>query len=505
MENKAINNKRIAKNTLLLYFRMFIIMGVTFYTTRVLLKVLGIDDYGIYNTIAGVVVLFAFLNTAMVTTTQRFINFYLGKNDFATAHSCFSMSLMVHFLIAVFVAVMAEIIGLWFLYNKMSLPPDRFDAAFWTLHFSVAITFVNIIKSPYNACIIAFEKMDFYAYVSIFEAVLKLAVVFLLGIIHFDHLIVYGFLLLAATIIVALIYKYYCNRHYEISIFKTVFDKKLFSDLFQFSLYSLFGNAANIGAQQGVSLLVNVFTCVAVNAAIGVSNQLSHGIYSFISNFQMAFNPVLVKLYAQGNMTELKDMMYKVSRFSFYLMLVICVPVIVYTDDFMHLWLKEVPPYSVDFCRLIVFTLLVDSVAEPLWKAIQASGNIKRYQITVSLMILFNLPVAYLILRLGLSPVYIFLARLIINICALAYRYYYVKQLISLPVVLYFRKVIIPIILIGISVSFVSYSLYHVISNYIISSILMIILSSLLIWSIGMTSEERRFLSQSIIMKIKKQ
>ena len=482
---------------------MFIIMGVTFYTTRVLLQVLGVDDYGIYNTIGGIVVLFAFLNTAMVTTTQRFLNFYLGKSDEKQATASFSMSLIVHICIGAIVSLLTEVIGLWFLYYKMSLPPERFDAAFWTLHLSVLATFVNIVKSPYNACIIAFEKMDFYAYVSIIEAVLKLAIVFVLSLSQYDHLIFYNILLLLVTFVIAYIYKYYCNKHYTISIFRIDFDKSLFKNLFQFSLYSIFGNAANVGAQHGVNLMVNSFTTVAVNAAIGVSSQLIHGVYSFISNFQIAFNPILVKMYARDEFVDLKRMICQVSKYSFYLMIVISLPLLVYTDEYLTLWLKVVPDYTVPFCRLIIFTLLFDTIAEPLWKTVQASGDIKRYQIVTSLIILSNLPVAYVILMLGLSPVYIFVAKLIINGIAYFYRAYYVKNLISFETDIYIKNVIFPIFVISIALTVLGLTAYNIIDNYIISSLLMFIISVTIVMYLGLSAKERTFVLQSIKSKLR--
>lgn len=500
---KDINtSKRLAKNTMLLYSRMFVMMAVAFYATRILLHILGVDDYGIYNTIAGVVILFAFLNNAMVTTTQRFLNYYLGVGDDKLARSSFSMSLIVHFIIAIIMSVLAEIIGLWFIFNKMSLPAERFDAALWTLHLSVAVTFVNIIRSPYNACIIAYEKMDFYAYISIIEALLNLLIVYVLTLVKFDQLVFYCILLLLVTIMVTYAYKYYCNKHYSISNFVFKIDKKLFSNLFNFSLFSLLGNAANVGAQQGVNLFINSFTNVAVNAAIGVSNQLSRGIYSFITNFQIAFNPILVKMYARNELSDLKRMICQVSRFSFYLMVVISLPVIVYTNEFLQLWLKEVPIYSAEFCRLTILTLLIDTIAEPLWKTVQASGNIKRYQFFTSLIILSNLPVAYAILKLGFSPVYIFTAKFLINIIAYLYRAFYVRNLISFHVMTYVREVLFPIISMTIVLILLGYVSYSIMDNYIISSIIMFGCSVLVVWTFGLNSHERKIVYQEIQKKV---
>lgn len=478
-------------------------MGVTFYTTRVLLQVLGVDDYGIYNTIAGIVVLFAFMNNAMVTTTQRFLNFYLGKNDVEKAAASFSVSLIVHMGIGLIVAILAEAIGLWFLYYKMSLPPERFDAAFWTLHLSVAATFVNIVKSPYNACIIAYEKMDFFAYVSIIEAIFKLAIVFILSYLSYDYLITYGILFLVVTITIAYIYKVYCNRHYTICNLRLVSDKAIYKTILRFSFYSLFGNAANVGAQQGVNLMVNSFTSVAVNAAIGVSNQVSQGVYSFITNFQVAFNPILVKMYARNELPDLKRMICQVSRYSFYLMIIISLPLIIYTEEFLSIWLKEVPTYSASFCRLITFTLLIDTVAEPLWKTVQASGDIKTYQIVTSIIILANIPIAYLVLMMGLSPVYIFAVRLLINAIAYAYRVHYVKALVSFEINMYIRHVICPIFFVCAALTAVSLLLYCTISNYILSSLLIFITAGLTIVFCGLNTSERTFVIRVLKSKLK--
>lgn len=493
MSKSQINNKRLAKNTLFLYFRMFIIMGVTFYTTRVVLQVLGVSDYGIYNTVAGVVVLFAFLNTAMITTTQRYLNYYLGKDDEKIVELCFSMSLIVHVAIGVLLVVLAECIGLWFIYFKMSLPTERMDAALWTLHLAVLTTFFNVVRSPYNACMIAYEKMDFYAYISIFEAILKLAIVYVLLLSNNDRLILYGVLVLAVSILIMLAYKIYCNRNYEISKFKFRWDKPMFMSLFQFSSFSLLGNAANAGTQQGVNMIVNIFAGVAANAAIGVSNQLSHGIYSFITNFQVAFNPTLIKTYAQNEFGELRSLIYRVSKYSYFLMFIISLPVLVYCDEFLAIWLKEVPDFTSAFCRLTIASLLIDTFAEPLWKTVQASGNIKRYQLTVSAILLCNLPLAYLLLFEGLSPVWVFVVKLSLNLVAYLYRYYYSQRLIDIPIRHYLNRTIIPIVIITLlsTLTALGVSMLHI--HYILGSVIIAGITSLYVLFLGLSKNERSY------------
>lgn len=496
-------NRRIAKNTLLLYFRMFIIMGVTFYTTRIVLNVLGVSDYGIYNTVAGVVVLFAFLNNAMVTTTQRFLNFYLGLDDEESAAKCFSMSLMVHFAIGLLLAIFAEAVGLWFLNYYMSMPPDRANAAFWTLQLSIVMTFFNVMRSPYNACLIAYEKMDFYAYISILEAILKLLIVYLLALLSSDKLIMYGVLLCVVSIITMYAYKIYCNHKYPISRYRRNWDRKMFVEIFQFSGYSLLGNAANVGTQQGTNMIVNVFSGVAANTAVGVSSQLSHGIYSFITNFQIAFNPMIVKTYAKGDFESLKALIFRASKYSYYLMFVISTPVLIYCQEYMNLWLKEVPEYTIPFCRLIILSLLIDTVAEPLWKTVQASGNIKTYQIVTSIIILSNLPIAFVLLKFGYSPVSVFLVKVVTNVIAYLYRLLYGKSIAKFSMALYFEQVLQPVLLITIPSLAVAYAVYISHLHYIAATLLLLVASLAVVYGLGLHRYERQFILSSVAGKIK--
>lgn len=497
-------NKRIAKNTLYLYFRMFIIMAVTFFTTRVVLDKLGVEDYGIYCTIGGIVVLFAFINTAMVTATQRFLNYYLGKNEIENVKLYFSLALLTHIIIGVAIVILTEGVGLWFLYFKMSLPQDRFNAAFWVLQISTLITFSRIIRSPYNACIIAYEKMDFYAYISIVNVILKLLIVYLLCLVEFDKLILYSLLCLSVSISITYYYKYYCNRHFPISIFSFQWDKKSFKEIFSFSSFSLLGNMANMLTRQGVNLIINTFCGVAVNAAVGISSQVSYGVYSFITNFQIAFNPILVKTYAKNAIEELIQLIYRVSKFSFYLMFCLCFPILVYCEDFLGLWLKEVPHYTVDFCRLTILSLLIDTLAEPLWKTVQASGKIKVYQITTSFILLTNLPLCYISLKLGYSPVLVFVIKLIVNFCTYLYRFYYANKLIHFSIIQYIRIIIVPIVSVSVIIVLLSLFIYRLHFHFIFSSIFMFIIAVLVFYFIGSSASEKAFIIQIIKKKIRK-
>jgi len=483
---------------------MFIIMAVTFFTTRVVLDKLGVDDYGIFNTIGGIVVLFTFINTAMVTATQRFLNFYLGKNEIDKVKLFFSLSLLTHVIIGIVVMLLTEGVGLWFLYFKMSLPPERFNAAFWVLQISTLITFSRIFRSPYNACIIAYEKMDFYAYISIVDVILKLLIVYLLSIVDFDKLILYSILSLAVSLSITYCYKFYCNRHFSISHYTFQWDKKSFREIFNFSSFSLLGNMANMVTNQGVNMIINSFCGVAVNAAIGVSSQLSHGVYSFITNFQIAFNPVLVKTYAKNEIEDLKQLIYKVSKLSYYLMFCISLPLLVYSEDFLGLWLKDVPLFTIDFCRLTILTLLIDTLAEPIWKTVQASGQIKVYQITTSLILLCNLPLCYIALRLGYSPIIVFAIKLAINFGAYTYRFYYANKLVGFTVIEYLKNISVPVVSVTLIILFISYFVSQLNIHYIISSILIFAISLIIIYYIGTTKSEKEFMMEIVRKKLKR-
>ena len=293
------NNKRIAKNTLMLYVKMGVMMLVQLYTSRVVLQTLGVDDFGIYNVVGGVVVLFSFLNAAMSSATQRFLNFELGKGDLVQVGRVFSMSLTVHFCIAGLVLLLAETVGLWFLNSELNIPAERMVAANWVYQFSVATTLLGILLVPYNATIIAHERMGFYAWTSIVKAVLLLVIVYFLSIGEVDKLILYAGLVFAVNALMQGVYIVYCRRAFsKTALYRPFFDRELFRRLISFSGWSLFGGVADMCNSQGINMVMNIFCGVAVNAAMGIANQVNAAVYQFVSNFQIAFNPQLVKSYA---------------------------------------------------------------------------------------------------------------------------------------------------------------------------------------------------------------
>ena len=368
------NTRRIAKNTVMLYIRMLLIMAVTLYTSRVVLNVLGVEDFGIYNVVGGIVVMFSFLNGAMATSTQRFLSFSLGKNDQEQVARVFSMSMTTHISIALIVLLLAETFGLWIFYRYLNIPPERMGAAQWVYQLSVLTFCISIIRVPYNAGIIAYERMSFYAYISIVEVCLKLGMVILLQYLGSDKLILYALLMALTTGIVTFIYKLYCCKTFSVCRYHYFWDKHLYKELISFSGWSLFGSAANVGVQQGINILLNVFFGVVTNAALGIANQVSSAVSQLVGNFQTAFNPALVKSYASGDYSYFVRLIFQTSRFSYFLLFIIALPLYLCMPFVLKVWLDIVPEYTVVFCRWMLVFVLIDAVSAPLWIGCNYSG-----------------------------------------------------------------------------------------------------------------------------------
>ena len=398
------SNKRIARNTMMLYIRMFVIMGVTLYMSRVVLDALGVDDYGIYNIVGGIVVLFAFINGAMTTAVQRFLNYDLGRNDTGEAQRDFAASLNIYLGISVLFIILAETVGLWFLDTYINIPPTRAGAAWWAYQLTVLTTVLNMLRTVYNAAIIAHERMSFYAYTSIIEAALRLGVAFAIFMFP-DRLISYAALLAAVSLIILAWYMVYCRAKFEICRHHTfTYEKARYRGLIGFSGWSMLGAMANTGAQQGCNVLMNIFFGVASNAALGIANQVNSAIYNFLSNFQTAFNPQIVKTYAAGEKENFTNLLINASKYSYFLMLMIIIPLYICCDEVLGLWLTEVPQHSASFCKLMFMFTMVDALQGPLWVSVQATGKIRNYQILMSILILSSVPVSYVLLNCSISP-----------------------------------------------------------------------------------------------------
>lgn len=420
MSNNIANNKNIAKNTLYLYFRMLLIMTVQLYTSRIVLNVLGVEDYGIYNIVGGIVVLFSFINSSLSSATQRFLNYELGRGHLETTRHIFSMSLTIHIGVAAIVVLLAETIGLWFLNTQMNIPLERMDAANWVYQFSILSVCLSFIQVPFYASVVACEKMSFFARIAIVEVMLKLLIVFLLIYIRYDKLKLYSVLTVGVSIIVFSCYRVFCNKRIDFCQYKIFWDKNMFQKLLSFSGWMLLGAAAGVTSTQGVNILLNIFYGVAVNAAAGISNQVNAAVNQFVTNFQTAFMPQIVKLYAVGDTFQMCKLINRASRFSFFLLFLLAFPLMLNIDFILELWLKNVPKHTSVFCILILIYSLIETMSKPVGLAIHATGRVKSYNIAMSIALSMNIVLSYLFLNLGFLPeIVVIISIVVCSICML--------------------------------------------------------------------------------------
>lgn len=495
------SNKRIARNTMMLYIRMFVIMGVTLYMSRVVLDALGVDDYGIYNIVGGIVVLFAFINGAMTTAVQRFLNYDLGRNDTGEAQRDFAASLNIYLGISVLFIILAETVGLWFLDTYINIPPTRADAAWWAYQLTVLTTVLNMLRTVYNAAIIAHERMSFYAYTSIIEAALRLGVAFAIFMFP-DRLISYAALLAAVSLIILAWYMVYCRAKFEICRHHTfTYEKARYRGLIGFSGWSMLGAMANTGAQQGCNVLMNIFFGVASNAALGIANQVNSAIYNFLSNFQTAFNPQIVKTYAAGEKENFTNLLINASKYSYFLMLMIIIPLYICCDEVLGLWLTEVPQHSASFCKLMFMFTMVDALQGPLWVSVQATGKIRNYQILMSILILSSVPVSYVLLKFIKVAEVILAVRVLANVVTAVGRVIYLRKLLDFPIARYLKEVIaISLIVTAIAVvaPCVTYECLTGWAKVAVTVIVAILSTALTVFFIGMKRNERNFVLKTL-------
>lgn len=499
------NNKRIAKNTVFLYIRMLLIMAVTLYTSRVVLSVLGVEDYGIYNIVGGVVVLFSFINNSLSSATQRFLNFELGRGDTKKLKQVFSMSLTTHICVAFIVVVLAETIGLWFLNTQMNIPPGRVSAANWVYQFSILTICIQFVQVPYHASVVAYEKMSFFAYIAIAEVCLKLLIVIFLVYVGLDKLRLYSVLTFGVTVVIFLCYKRYCNRKFEISCYRYFWDKGMFSRLLSFSGWMLCGAAAGVGATQGVNILLNIFHGVAVNAAMGISNQVNAAVNQFVSNFQTAFMPQVVKLYAAGDIPQLRVLTNRASRFSFLLLFALACPLMLNIDFVLHLWLKEVPPHATAFCVLVLIYSLIESVSKPVGFVLHATGRVKLYNIIMSIALSMNLVFSFIFLRWGFPPETVSVVSILVCVVCLAIRLLLARNYRALKIKDYVHNVLLRSL--GVACLVLPLPLYisTFYSNWValgVTSLAFVLLLVPVAYSIGMTRAERSKIAVAIKSKI---
>lgn len=504
-----INKTKIAKNTLMLYIRMILVMAVTLFTTRIVLKNLGVEDYGIYNVVAGVVSMLAFLNSSMAGATQRFLSFELGINDEKRVNMVFCQSVIIHLIIAFVIVFLAETIGLWFVYNKLTIPEERFNAAMLVYQMAILSFVFHIINVPYNASIIAHEKMNVYAWVSILDVSLKLGIAYLISVSPFDKLISYSLLMLMTTVVLFLFYRTYSKRHFRECKFHFSIDKPKFKEMFSFAGWNIIGNMAFTLRNQGSNILLNMFYGPVVNAARGVAHQVDSAVEQFVTNFQTASNPQIVKSYAQEQYDETMRLVGQCSKFSFYLMIMLGLPIMFQVDYILDLWLTEIPQYTAVFVQLILLNGIIDSLSKPLKTHIKATGEVKWYMIIQGGFYLLALPVIYVFLKLGYSPESSVLILVIFTFLGTFLRLFLVQNVTKGFSIGYFsQKVLLPATIVGgiaAGLCFVYSKLLPTTSFWLlaVNTIAMVAITAVFVWFIGINKSEKTYIL-NLIKKILK-
>ena len=503
MSDNTQNSKRIAKNTILLYFRMILMMGVSLYTSRVVLQALGVNDYGIYTAVGGTVALFGVISNSLSTATQRFITHALGKKDPEYLSRTFSTSVLIHICMCIVIVLLAETIGLWFLNNEMQIPAERVHAATVVYQCAVASSVIMIMSVPYNATIIAHEKMGAFAAISILEAFLKLGIVFLLYLSHIDKLIVYSILLLITQFCIRLCYTRYCRRNFEETKLRYIKDNRLIKEIGIFSMWSLLGNAAYISYTQGLNVLLNVFFLPTVNAARGIAIQVQTAVNQFVSSFQTAMNPQITKSYASGNLDYMHNLVFKSARFSFYLLYILSLPIFIECETILGIWLTVVPEYTVIFLRIILLTTLISAIANPLIISVKATGRIRTYEMSVGGLMLTILPISYIFLKLGYPPYSVFVVNLCVEILAQTLRIWITQKLIHFSLTKFIGEVIIRPLTVALIAAILPLTLYNILNSSILSFLTVcsvaIISSCTSIYLLGLSKSERDMISNKIV------
>ena len=499
------SNTRLMKNTILLYFRMILMMCINLYTSRIVLQTLGVEDYGIYDVVGGVVILFSFINDGMTTSTLRFLTIELGTGNKKKLHEVFVASLQVHLLISLLIVLLSESVGLWFLLERMVIPANRMQAALFCYQLSIFTAVVNIMSYPYNAAIIAHERMAAFAYISIIDAVLKLLLVYLLLVFDYDRLILYALLYAAEKLLIRSFYNLYCTRHFDECHYQWIYRKKVLQEMLAFAGWNVWGNLSYILSSQGLNMVLNVFFGPIANAARAVSVQVQGAVSQLAGNFQMAINPQITKTYACGQLQETHQLIFRSSRFTFCLLLILCLPIIVETPAILGIWLKNVPDNSVAFIRLLLIVQMVQQNANPLSTALAATGKIRKCEFINGMLMLSIVPIAFVVLEMGGASWSVFAVHLCVVVICFIVRLHIVLPMIGLRFKDYFQFAMKRCILVLFLSLTVPYALKQTSCQSLYFSILTIILTimstCLLSYAYGLDTEEKKLVLGTIRAK----
>ena len=482
MQNKNIekisNNKRIAKNTLLLYCRMLLLMIISLYTSRVILNALGVEDYGIYNVVGGVVSLFSILSGSISAAISRYMTFELGKRDNKNMQSIFCTAINIQLMIVLAITILLETVGLWFMNNKMVISPERADAAYWCFQFSVITFGVNLLSTPYNAIIVAYERMSAFAYISLFDAISKLAIAFVILLNPIDRLVYYGALVLVAGIIQRYLYVLYCRKHFSECRYTLIFDRKITKEMFGFAGWNFIGASSAVLRDQG-------------------------------GNFMIALNPQITKNYASGDYGYMFSLAFQGARLSYYILLILSLPIFVTTPYLLHLWLGIVPEHASNFTRLVLLFTMSESLASPLVTIMLATGKIKNYQLIVGGLQLLNLPISYVGLKLGFPPEVTFITAIIVSVVCEFARLIMLRKMVGLSIRKFLKDVYINVVIVTVVAAILPLIIDFFIDAYnfklfSITVLCSVISAMMAIYYVGCTASDRVFITQYVSKFLKK-
>lgn len=505
MTTQQENTKRIAKNTLMLYVRMLFSMLVSLYTSRVVLQALGVEDYGIYNVVGGVVAMFSMISNSLSASASRFLTFELGKGDTDGLKRVFSTSLSIQLILVGIIVVLAETIGLWFLNTHMTIPANRLYAANWVFHASVLTFVINLLSVPFSASIISHERMSAFAYIGILDVVLRLLIVLFIAYsgLGFDRLIIYALLLVGVVCIMQAIYWRYCTRHFEECRLKLNFDIGYWKEMSSFAGWNFIGCTAGLLKDQGVNILLNLFLGPIINAARGIANTVNNVMTSFASNFMTALNPQITKSYAAGDYSYMFSLVERGSRFSYYILLLFALPILFEADIVLTLWLKHYPAHTVNFVRLILLVTMCDILSNTLINLQNATGKIRNYQLAVGGMLLMNFPLSYICLKIGFQPESTFIVALIVAVACLFLRLLFLRKMVGLSMRRYLHKVCGNVMCVTLAAAVLPTLLYLQMADGVMRFLLMCVLTALCsttaIYFIGCNRNERDFIKSRIV------
>lgn len=502
----SANPKKLAVNTILLYARTFITLLIGLYASRVVLEVLGVEDYGIYNVVGGVVAMFSVVSASLSNSIARFLTYELGKGDAHKLKIVFSTSVNIQIALAIIVTILVEIIAVWFLYNYMNIPRARIPAAMWVLQCSLVTFVINLISVPYNASIVAHEKMGAFAYISILEAMLKLLSVYSICVTPFDNLVTYAIALTVSALIVRFSYTIYCKRQFEECTYRFVLQKDLVKEMFSFAGWNFFGTGAYIFNTQGVNIISNMFFGVAVNAARGIGGQAESAVRQFVNNFTTALNPQIIKTYAEKNFDACFKIVRQGAKYSYCLMLFFFIPIVLEAQYVMQLWLKNVPEYAVEFWILALLGTLVDLPGAPLTILALATGKIKKFYICMGTLGCLVFPLSLLFFYLGASPSITYWIYIIVYTYLVFVRAFLLKKQIGFPIKPFLKETIVPIVIISILSILMPYAVHthmeygflRLLAVGLTSSISVIVAVAI----VGMNQAERNRVSNIIRKKL---